>query len=72
MRRTMLALPFLAFPAFAPEAAALTRGLTADRPIRPESVDCGIDGGAIDRIRCSLVQSVYAALMPGATYGTHF
>ena len=29
------------------------------------------DGGAIDRIRCSLVQSVYAALMPGATYGTH-
>jgi hypothetical protein len=29
------------------------------------------DGGAIDRIRCSLAQSVHAALMPGATYGTH-
>ena len=29
------------------------------------------DGGAIDRIRCSLVQSVHAAFMPGATYGTH-
>jgi hypothetical protein len=29
------------------------------------------DGGTIDRIRCSLAQSVHAALTPGATYGTH-
>jgi hypothetical protein len=29
------------------------------------------DGGTIGRIRCSLAQSVHAALTPGATYGTH-
>ena len=52
MRRTMLALPFLAFPAFAPEAAALTRGLTADRPIRPESRVWITGASNLRRFRC--------------------